>query len=166
MVASISTLGYFMPLRVAGAQARRVLIDAVAEKWGVPAAELATEPSTVVHAASGRKISYGEVAAFAKPPAHPPKIDPAKDLKPGDRFRLIGRPVERVDVVAKSTGRAAYGIDARVPGMAYATLARAPVRGSGPMSANADAVRKLPGVVDVVMLATAWRWWRTLSQPR
>ncbi|MCL4799230.1 MAG: molybdopterin-dependent oxidoreductase [Burkholderiales bacterium] len=152
VVASISTLGYFMPLRVAGAQARRVLIDAVAEKWGVPAAELATEPSTVVHAASGRKISYGEVAAFAKPPAHPPKIDPAKDLKPGDRFRLIGRPVERVDVVAKSTGRAAYGIDARVPGMAYATLVRAPVRGSGPMSANADAVRKLPGVVDVVML--------------
>jgi isoquinoline 1-oxidoreductase beta subunit len=54
VVASISTLGYWGPLRVAGAQARRVLIDAAAARWGVPAAELTTEPSTVVHAAAAR----------------------------------------------------------------------------------------------------------------
>jgi isoquinoline 1-oxidoreductase subunit beta len=152
VVASISTLGYWTPLRIAGAQARRVLIDAAAEKWGVPAAELTTESSTVVHATSGRKMSYGEIASFATPPSTPPTIDPAKDLKTADKYRLIGKGTPRVDVPAKSTGAAKYGIDARVPGMAYATFVRAPVRGSGPASANAQEVKKLPGMVEVVML--------------
>jgi isoquinoline 1-oxidoreductase subunit beta len=152
VVASISTLGYWTPLRIAGAQARRVLMDAAAEKWGVPAAELTTEPSTVVHASSGRKMSYGEIAAFAKAPAEAPKIDPAKDLKTADRYRLLGKGMPRVDVPAKSTGAAKYGIDARVPGMAYATFVRAPVRGSGPASSNAAEVKKLPGIIDVVNL--------------
>jgi isoquinoline 1-oxidoreductase beta subunit len=152
VVASISTLGYWMPLRVAGAQARRVLIDAAAARWGVPAAELTTEPSTVVHAASGRRMSYGEIVSFATVPAEPPKIDPAKDLKPVDRFRLVGKGAPRVDVPAKTTGAARYGIDARHPGMLYATLVRAPVRGSGPVSSNAAAVKRLPGIVDVVTL--------------
>src|SRR5580698_421063 len=66
--ASASVHGYFTPLRLAGAQARRVLLDAVAMKWGVPVSELATEPSIVVHKASGRRIGYGEVAAFAVTP--------------------------------------------------------------------------------------------------
>jgi isoquinoline 1-oxidoreductase beta subunit len=152
VVASISTLGYWGPLRVAGAQARRVLIDAAAARWSVPAAELTTEPSTVVHAASGRRMSYGEIASFAKAPVEPPKIDPAKDLKPVDRFRLVGKGVPRVDVPAKADGSAKFGIDARFPGMLYATFARAPVRGSGPVSSNADAIRKLPGIVGVVTL--------------
>ncbi len=73
-------------MRIAGAQARRVLIDAVAAKWGVPAAELTTEPSVVVHKASNRRISYGEIAAFAKAPAELPKIED-KDLKPAASFR-------------------------------------------------------------------------------
>ena len=152
VVASISTLGYWTPLRVAGAQARRVLLDAAAEKWGVPAAELTTEPSTVVHAPSGRKMSYGEIAAFAKAPADAPKIDAAKDLKAPGKYRLLGKDTARVDVPAKSTGAAKYGIDARVPGMAYATFVRAPVRGSGPASSNAAEVKKLPGMIDVVVL--------------
>src|SRR5580700_5281349 len=71
-VASMATRGYFKPMRVAGAQARRVLLDAVAAKWGVRVGELATEPSVVVHLASGRRISYGEIAAFAKAPAELP----------------------------------------------------------------------------------------------
>src|SRR5438105_3247559 len=87
--ASASVNGYFKPLRIAGAQARRVLIDAVAAKWNVPAAELTTEPSVVVHKASGRRIGYGEIAAFAKAPAELPKID-EKDLKPAANFRLVG----------------------------------------------------------------------------
>src|SRR5438445_2936366 len=65
-VASMATRGYFKPMRMAGAQARRVLLDAVAAKWGVPVGELATEPSIVVHGVSGRRISFGEIAAFAK----------------------------------------------------------------------------------------------------
>src|SRR5205823_5635022 len=74
--ASRSTPAYWLPLRTAGAQARRVLLDAVAEKWSVPVGELTTEPSTVVHKASNRRISYGDVAAFAKAPAELPKIAP------------------------------------------------------------------------------------------
>ena len=151
VVASISTLGYWTPLRMAGAQARRMLIDAAAGKWGVPVAECTTEPSAVVHKASGRRMTYGEIAAFATPPATPPAVD-AKDLKNPADFRLVGKGVPRVDVPAKTTGAARYGIDARVPGMAYATFVRAPVRDSGPLSSNADAVKKLPGIVDVVTL--------------
>lgn len=78
VVASISTLGYWTPLRVAGAQARRVLIDAAAGRWGVPAGELTTEPSTVVHAATGRRLGYGEIAGFAAVPASLPAIRPPR----------------------------------------------------------------------------------------
>jgi isoquinoline 1-oxidoreductase beta subunit len=152
VVASISTLGYWTPLRMAGAQARRTLIDAAASKWGVPASECTTEPSTVVHAASGRKMSYGEIASFATPPATPPAIDASKDLKkPGD-YRLLGKGVPRVDVPAKTTGAAKYGIDARVPGMAYATFVRPPVRGSAPVAANTHEIRRVPGVTHVLLL--------------
>src|SRR5258708_28477533 len=73
--ASASVRGYFTPARVAGAQARRVLLDAVAAKWNVPVAEFSTEPSVVVHMASGRRITYGEIAAFAQAPAELPKIE-------------------------------------------------------------------------------------------
>jgi isoquinoline 1-oxidoreductase beta subunit len=152
VVASISTLGYWTPLRMAGAQARRTLIEAAASKWGVSAAECTTEPSMVVHSPSGRKMSYGEIATFATPPATPPALDAGKDLKKPGEYRLLGKGVPRVDVPAKTDGSARYGIDARIPGMAYATFVRPPVRGSGPASSNADAVKKLPGIVEVVTL--------------
>jgi isoquinoline 1-oxidoreductase beta subunit len=71
--ASVSVPGYYMPLRMAGAQARKVLLNAVAEKWKVPVAELTTSNSTVVHEKS-RRISYGEIVAFASVPAEPPKV--------------------------------------------------------------------------------------------
>src|SRR6516162_7229228 len=67
--ASATVRAYYKPLRIAGAQARRVLLDAVAVRRGVPVAELSTEPSVVVHARSGRRMTYGEVATFAKVPA-------------------------------------------------------------------------------------------------
>src|SRR5262247_2550045 len=70
--ASVSVPGYFMPLRMAGAQARKVLLDAVAEEWKVPVGELTTDKSTISHKKSGRKITYGEVVAFATVPAEPP----------------------------------------------------------------------------------------------
>jgi isoquinoline 1-oxidoreductase beta subunit len=88
--ASISTPGYWNSMRTAGAQARRVLLDNVAQHWSVPVSELSTEPSMVVHKASGRKISYGEVVRFAKVPETPPQISEA-DLKKPAQFRLIGK---------------------------------------------------------------------------
>jgi isoquinoline 1-oxidoreductase beta subunit len=150
-LASISSLGYWMPCRTAGAQARRVLLDAAAERWGVPAGELTTQPSTVVHAASGRKLSYGEIAGFAKVPAQLPEIKPDQ-LKPVKQFRLIGKDVPRVDVPDKVSGQPLYAIDVQIPGMLYGTLARSPVRGSAPVSFNRDEIKTQPGIVEVVQL--------------
>src|SRR5215813_13248360 len=88
--ASVSVPGYFMPLRMAGAQARKVLIDAVAAEWKVPSSELATDKGFVIHKKSNRRISYGAVARFARVPDEPPKVSEA-DLKQPKDFKLIGR---------------------------------------------------------------------------
>jgi len=152
VVGSLTTRGYWMAIRTAGAQARRVLIDAAAQRWNVPASELSTEPSAVVHKASNRRLSYGEIASFAQVPAQLPEIRPDMLKKPAD-FRLIGRDVRRWDVPAKATGKAVYAIDVQVPGMLYATLARSPVMGSSPLGHNGAELLRRPGVVAIVPLA-------------
>ena len=149
--ASASVRGYFKPARIAGAQARRVLLDAVAAKWNVPVGELATEPSVVVHKASGRRIGYGEIAAFAKAPAELPKIED-KDLKDPASFRYIGKDVPRVEVPLKVTGAAQYGMDVQVPGMVYAAVLQSPYPGGAPQTVDDAAARKVPGITDVVKL--------------
>jgi isoquinoline 1-oxidoreductase beta subunit len=150
-VASMATRGYFKPMRMAGAQARRVLLDAAAERWGVPVAELSTEPSVVLHKASGRRLSYGEVAGFAKPPAELPKID-ERDLKPASAFRYIGKDLPRVDVPDKVVGATRYGIDVDVPGMLYAAVVHVPYTGGAPAAVDDAAARAVAGVTDVVQL--------------
>ena len=149
--ASRSTPGYFMPLRIAGAQARRVLLDAVAERWGVPVSELTTGPSVVVHAKSRRHISYGDIAQFAKAPAELPKIT-AADLKKTRDFRLIGTAVARVEMPDKVNGQARYGIDSSVPGMLIGAVLRPPVQGSTPETVDDSAALKVPGVTAVIKL--------------
>jgi isoquinoline 1-oxidoreductase beta subunit len=149
--ASFATRGYFKSMRLAGAQARRVLIDAVAAKWGVPAAELSTEPSVVVHKASNRRISYGEIAAFAKAPAELPKIED-KDLKPAASFRLIGKDVPRVEVPLKVTGAAKYAIDAQVPGMVYAAVLQSPYPRGKPETVDDARARQVAGITEIVRL--------------
>jgi isoquinoline 1-oxidoreductase subunit beta len=149
--ASRTTPGFFMPLRVAGAQARRVLLDAVAKQWNVPVSELTTEPSVVVHAQSNRRIGYGDVARFAQVPAELPKITPA-DLKPTNRFRLIGQNLPRVELPEKITGKARFGIDVEVDGMVYGAVLRPPVPGSTPEAVDDSAARAVPGVTQVVKL--------------
>jgi isoquinoline 1-oxidoreductase subunit beta len=149
--ASFATRGYFKAMRMAGAQARRVLIDAVAAKWGVPAAELSTEPSVVVHKATNRRIPYGEIAAFAKAPAELPKIED-KDLKKPAEFRYIGKDLPRVEVPLKVTGAAKYGIDAQVPGMVYAAVLQSPYPGGAPLTVDDARARQVPGVTDIVKL--------------
>lgn len=150
--ASISTPGYWNPLRIGGAQARRVLLDNTARQWNVPVEELTTEPSVVVHARSGRRISYGEVVKFATVPEEPPAITEA-DLKKPSQYRLIGREdIQRVDVPSKSNGSARYGIDVRLPGMVYASVLESPVEGAKPDKVNVDEVMKLTGVRKVLPL--------------
>ena len=151
-LASVSVPAYFMPLRRAGAQARKVLLDNVAEQWKVPVAELTTEKSMVIHKKSKRSISYGDVAKFAKVPAELPKIEDS-DLKKREDFKLIGRKdIRRVDVPSKVNGTAKYGIDVQVPGMVYASLLHAPMDGVKVESVNADEVKKIKGVTHVLSL--------------
>jgi isoquinoline 1-oxidoreductase subunit beta len=149
--ASLATRGYFMPMRIAGAQARRVLLDAVAAKWSVPVGELSTEPSVVVHSASNRRIGYGEIASFAKVPAELPRIE-EKDLKPVASFRYIGKDLPRIDVPSKVSGAAIYGIDVQVPGMVYAAVLQSPYEGGTPATIDDAAARAVPGVSDVIRL--------------
>jgi isoquinoline 1-oxidoreductase beta subunit len=143
---SNAVTSYYRPLRTMGAQVRRVLLDNAARKWSVPVEELTTEPSVVVHAKSGRKLSYGDIASFAEVPAQAPEIKPEQLKKTAD-FRLIGKDVMRIELPSKVTGTATYGIDVQVPGMLYGTVQRAPVEGSVPDKiddAKAKAIRASP----------------------
>ncbi len=149
--ASLATRGYFKPMRIAGAQARRVLLDAVSAKWSVPISELSTEPSVVVHKASNRRVSYGEIAGFARVPAELPKIEDM-DLKNPADFRYIGKDLPRLELPTKVTGAAKYGIDVQVPGMVYAAVLQSPYEGGTPATIDDSATRAIPGITDVVRL--------------
>ena len=142
---------YYDDMRRIGAQVRKVLLQAAADHWGVGVAELHTEPSLVVHQKTGRRMSYGEVAAMAEVPASMPAVSKA-DYKRPDEFRLIGKPVPRRDIPAKVNGSAQFAIDVQLPGMVYATTVHSPVQLAEPQSWNDKEIRALPGVVDVVKL--------------
>lgn len=150
-VGSRTVRGYYQSLRHAGAQARHILLHNAAEKWGVPPAELKTEPSLVIHPSSGRKMSYGEIAAFAKAPGELPEIPEAQWKKP-EAFRLIGKSMPRFDIPAKVDGSALFSIDVQVPGMVYGAISRSPVNGAKPELLNEADVRETEGLVDIVRL--------------
>ena len=148
---SNAVTSYYTPLRIFGAQVRRVLLDNAAKTLGVPVDELTTEPSTVVHAKSGRRLSYGEIAATAQVPAQAPDIKP-EQLKKAKDFRLITKDVMRVELPGKVNGTALYSIDQQVPNMLYGTVLRAPVEGSVPDKIADTEAKAIAGVVRVVRL--------------
>ena len=148
---SNAVTSYYTPLRIFGAQVRRVLLDNAAKTLGVPVDELTTEPSTVVHAKSGRRLSYGEIAATAQVPAQAPDIKP-EQLKKTKDFRLITKDVMRVELPGKVNGTALYSIDLQVPNMLYGTVLRAPVEGSVPDKIADTEAKAIAGVVRVVRL--------------
>ncbi|HZF74646.1 MAG TPA: molybdopterin cofactor-binding domain-containing protein, partial [Acetobacteraceae bacterium] len=146
-----------------GATARAMLVEAAAARWGVPAAQLETEPpGRVLHRASGRSAGYGELAAEAARLQPPPNVA----LKDPARFRVIGQPVKRLDSLAKSTGQARYGIDTAVDGMLQAAVLHATRRGAEPARVSNEAeIRAMPGVHSVHRLpggvaVLADTWWR------
>ena len=149
--ASNAVTAYFRPLRIFGAQVRRVLLNNAAKHWGVPVEELTTEPSVVVHAKSGRRLTYGEIAAFAEIPAKPPEIK-AEDLKKPAQFRLISKDVMRIELPSKVNGSATYSIDIQLPGMLYGAVLRAPVEGSVPHRIDDAKAKALAGIVSIVRL--------------
>ena len=142
---------YYQPLRLFGAQVRRLLLENAARRWSVPVGELTTEPSVVVHAKSGRRLSYGEIAAFAQIPPKAPEVRP-EELKKPSEFRLIGKDVMRVELPSKVNGTAQYSIDVQVPGMLYGAILRAPVEDSAPAQVDERPARTVQGVVRIVRL--------------
>lgn len=160
-----STQGYWRIVRLAGAQARAILIANAAREWGVSAAECTTEPNHVVHAASGRKMSYMQIAKLENVNLDVPLLS-EKDLKPASQWRLLGKDVNRIDVPLKVTGQAKYGIDVHIPGMLYASLLRPPVATlphplygdgaeNGPVKVDSAEALKIEGVVKIVELPHA-----------
>jgi isoquinoline 1-oxidoreductase subunit beta len=142
---------YYDNLRLFGAQARRVLLENAAKKLNVSVDELTTEPSVVVHSKSGRKLTYGEIAAFAEIPAQGPQVKP-EDLKKAASFRLITKDVMRAELPRKVNGSAQYSIDVQVPGMLYGAVLRSPVEGAAPEKFDEAKAMAIKGVVKVVKL--------------
>lgn len=148
---STSVRAFWKPLRAAGASARAMLVQAAAEQWQVEPADCKTSNGEITHAASGRKLSYGEVALAAS------KLTPPKDVAPKDPkdFVLIGKPLKRLDTPDKVNGKVVYGIDAMLPGMKFATLAQCPVFGGKVGKVDDRAAKKIPGVRQIVVLDDA-----------
>lgn len=142
---STSVSENWLPLRRAGATARYLLVSAAAVRWGVDRASLTTEKSVVRHAASGRRAPYGTLAAAAARLPIPAEVP----LKSPAEFRLIGKRVAPADVTELVTGRARYGLDARVPGMRYACIARAPF-GARLKDVSDGAALRVPGVQRII----------------
>jgi isoquinoline 1-oxidoreductase beta subunit len=139
------------PMRQCGAAIRQMLEAAAAQRWGVAVADVQAQNHEVVHKPTGRKLGYGELAATAS--ALPTPAADQIRLKDPSAFRYIGKGnVSIVDLFDITTGRAIYGIDAKVPGLKYAVVARPPVLGGKLASFNADAAMKVPGVEKVVTI--------------
>ncbi len=143
--------GLFMPMRKAGAAARSMLVSAAAQTWTVPAADCETAHGRVTHRASGRSLSYGELAAKAAKQPVPTDVT----LKDASRFTLIGTPARRLDIVGKVDGSALFGIDAVVPGMKLAGVIACPVFGGKVASVDDTAAKAVNGVRQVIVLPDA-----------
>jgi isoquinoline 1-oxidoreductase beta subunit len=148
---SNAVTAYFKDLRRFGAQVRKVLLANAARHWNVPVEELTTEPNVVVHAKSGRRLTYGEIAIFAEVPAKAPEVAES-ELKKTDQFRLIGKDVMRVELPQKVNGTAQYSIDVQVPGMLYGAILRSPVEGGAPGKIDDAKASAVAGVVRIVAL--------------
>ncbi|HEY7126222.1 MAG TPA: xanthine dehydrogenase family protein molybdopterin-binding subunit [Ktedonobacterales bacterium] len=147
---SSSVSGLFFTLRQAGAEARALLVEAAAEQWGVDPSTCRTDKGVVLHPASGQRLAYGaltEVASALGKPA------PASlKLKKSAQFSLIGTRAPRLDTPAKIDGSAQFGLDVRVPGLRYATLARPPVPGASLQHVNSASASAVPGVLQVIQV--------------
>jgi len=146
---SNSVRAFWKPLRTAAATARAMLIQAAAEQWQVEPASCTASKGVVIHAASGRALSYGDLADAASKLPVPQQV-PLKDPKD---FTLIGKPLKRLDTPNKSDGKVVYGIDAMLPGMKFATLSASPVLGGKVARVdNTTAAKAVPGVRQIIVL--------------
>lgn len=137
--------------RIAGAAAREMLMQAAAQEWQTPIAELTTRNSMVLHQASGREETFAHFAAAAA--QFTPSSSPS--LKSVDEFNIMGKNKPRLDIPAKVDGSAMFGIDASVEGMKYAAITAAPVFGGMLDQVDSSEAEAMPGVIAVVQLEDA-----------
>ena len=144
---STTVRAHWEPLRKAGAAARQMLVAAAAEQWKLDPATLRTAGSKVL-AADGRSATYGSLVAAASKQSVPaePKLKSAKD------FKILGQPLKRLDTPPKTDGSALFGIDAQVPGMLVAVMARAPMPGVKVQSVNDAKAKAVKGVRQVITI--------------
>jgi isoquinoline 1-oxidoreductase beta subunit len=135
-------------MREFGASARYLLLAAAAKQWDVPLEECSSDLHKIVHQKSGRELGYGELVEGARQIKLPRGFTPI--LKRPAQFRYIGKSLPIVDGADITTGKAVYGMDVQVPGMLYAAVNRPPTVGGSVNSYNADAARKIAGVIDIV----------------
>ena len=141
---SSATPSNWEPMRRLGAAARQMLVSAAAQTWGVSPEECTTASGVVVHAASNRRLGYGELAAKAA--AMPVPAFASLKLKDAKDFRIIGKSTAGAETKEIVTGKPIFGIDVTLPGMLYAAFEKSPVMGGKVVSANLDVIRKLKGV--------------------
>jgi isoquinoline 1-oxidoreductase subunit beta len=145
---SNSIRAFWPSLRKAGAGTRAMFTEAAARRWKVDAKTCHTEAGTVKHAASGRSLAYAaltEDASHLSPPKDPPLKNPAD-------FKIIGKPLKRLDTPEKVNGKALYGIDVMPPGVKFATLAICPVFGGKVGHVDDSNAKQVPGVRQIVVL--------------
>lgn len=142
----------FTPLRQAGARARRMILEAAAERWRLPVDELTTQDGVVRHAASGRTATYGELAAEA---AKRPEPAGEITLKTPDKFSIIGKPQRHLDADRIVRGEPLFGIVAEMPGMLHAVIARCPHLGGKVATLDEAHGLGLPGVIALVPIRAA-----------
>jgi len=149
-------------VRKGGATAREMLIQAAANQWKVPAAECKAEASVITHTPTGRKTTYGRVASAAA------RLEPPKDVKLKDPkdWKIIGQPLARLDTADKITGKQAYAIDVKLPGMLNASIMDAPVFGAKVKGYDEAKAKAMPGVRHIVKVGetavavVADTWWQ------
>jgi len=142
---SSGTKDLWLPMREAGASARAMLIGAAAEQWKLPKAECRAEAGRVAHA-SGKSASFGELVAFAGTQALPESVQ----LKDPAGFKILGRPLPRIEAASKLDGTAVFGIDVLPPGLLYASVSMCPTLGGRLARFDGAAAVKLPGVKKVI----------------
>jgi isoquinoline 1-oxidoreductase subunit beta len=149
-------------VRQGGAAARIMLIQAAADEWKVPVGECSASGGIVTHTPTGKKLGYGKLAMAASQLAAPTQV-PLKDPK---TWKLIGKPVKRLDTADKTNGKLVYGMDINLPGMLNAAIKQSPVFGGTVKSFNEASIANKPGVKKVVKVGNnavavvADTWWR------